>query len=235
LVRAIQLNTLIQKFYRALYLRLFLRGYKKVNLELVEHGLMRNAGAVLHIGGHRGQERFLYDALGVNTIFIEAIPEIFQELQSNLINFHGQKAVLALLGSKDLKNVNFYKTSNDQMSSSIYKIAPSWGIPISETVKLDMVRLDSSFTDKELSPYKHWVIDTQGSELEVLLGAGDLLNVCCSIRIEVSSYESYIGGVFYEDLKLYLEKWGFYPITNLPLGFHEDMIFIKGATLDLLK
>ena len=67
-----------------------------------------------------GSERFMYDWLGKEVIWIEANPKIFNELKKNLMEFKYQKAYKALLHSKKEDNIDFFLSSNDNASSSIY-------------------------------------------------------------------------------------------------------------------
>lgn len=115
------------------------------------------------------------------------------------------------------------------MSPSIFRINPIFGLSIVRTSKLNMVRLDSLFSLEELREYKHWVIDVQGAELEVLKGAGDLLNICNSMRVEVSTFDAYCGSVNFNDLSLFLQTRGFIPLTNFPPKSHGAVIFIRSV------
>lgn len=221
------LISIFKRIWHYLLRKAFFLSHRKIKFSLIEAGLILNSGGVLHIGAHKGQERYLYKKLGAKVVWIEALPEIFTLLKENLTGFENQVATNALLGSENRDNVNFYETSNDSLSASIFKINPIWGLPIVKTTRLKMTRLDLLYSAKDLANYKHWVIDVQGSELEVLLGAGELLNNCNSLRIEVSTFNAYYGGVQFNDLMLYLNGRGFEALTDSPPGAHGDVIFIR--------
>jgi hypothetical protein len=46
-----------------------------------EHSYLRKVRGVIHVGANEGQERDLYAAFGLNVIWIEPIPEVFQVLR----------------------------------------------------------------------------------------------------------------------------------------------------------
>lgn len=195
--------------------------------ELIEKGLIRNAGHVLHIGAHKGQERDIYRALGVKVKWIEVQPNIYEELAKNLIGYPMQEPILALCGSEN-KKVDFFVTSNDGGSSSIFKLLSTWKeISITSKISLQMMRLDTIFKHDDLKNFKHWVIDVQGAELEVLRGAGDLLKDVGSMRIEVSTLEAYEGGVTYYQLNEFMLLNGFKEISRFPKNAHGDTIYIR--------
>jgi hypothetical protein len=77
-----------------------------------------------------------------------------------------------------------------------------------------MVRLDNLLVNVDIKDFTHWVIDVQGAELLVLQGAGDLISYCKSITIEVSSRETYLGGVKHLELKDYLSIFNFCRFGN---------------------
>ena len=60
-------------------------------------------------------------------------------------------------------------------------------------------------------------IDTQGGELDVLLGAGELLNECLAIEAEVMFSPLYIGQPLFSDIDTFLRQHGFtlWRLSNL--------------------
>jgi hypothetical protein len=78
-----------------------------------------------------------------------------------------------------------------------------------------------------LENFDHWVIDVQGAELNVLLGAKKLLKYCFSIQIEVSTREVYINAPKYYDVREFLVKEGFFPLWEPECNSHTDLVFIK--------
>ena len=60
-----------------------------------------------------------------------------------------------------------------------------------------------------LDLYNVLVMDTQGAELLVLKGAGDLLKSFRYIKTEAADFEAYVGCCQVEDLSEYLARFGF--------------------------
>ena len=75
------------------------------------------------------------------------------------------------------------------------------------TVELELARLDSIIPIGTV--IDHLKIDTQGSELDIMKGAGDLLNTTKVIECEVEFVPLYKDQPLFEDVKQYLESYGF--------------------------
>jgi FkbM family methyltransferase len=206
------------------------------NLETRIHSsFVERSGGVLHIGAHKGQEASWYDKHSVSVLWIEALPEVFNILIQSIANFQNQKAMLALLGEVERESVLFHVSSNDAASSSIYEFGSELGferLRMTKTLRLPMVRLDSILSISDAAKYPHWVLDVQGSEMNVLKGSGALLDQCLSIYVEVSTRQVYKGGVLFQELKEFLTNKGFIPLWN-PLNMsHENVIFARVANLE---
>jgi hypothetical protein len=57
----------------------------------------RDIDFILHIGAHLGQERHLYSRFNVPVFWVEALPNIFVELQKNIKIWPNQYAICALI------------------------------------------------------------------------------------------------------------------------------------------
>lgn len=206
----------------------------KVPFESLErriHGtFVERAGGVLHVGAHKGQEAEFYNQHSASVLWIEANPELYESLAEQLANFPNQKAVVALLGDENKESVQFHLSSNNSLSSSIYEFGSELGwenLSMTNTLNLPMVRLDSLLNEREVSNFPHWVLDVQGSELNVIKGSGNLLRQCQSIYTEVSTREVYKGGVLFHELKEFLNNNGFIELWNPLKMSHEDVMFLR--------
>jgi hypothetical protein len=63
--------------------------------------------------------------------------------------------------------------------------------------------------------------------MEALKGAGELLNSCKSMMIEVSRREIYVGGSDYFELTDFLKDNGFIQIWESHKGEHMDVLFLR--------
>ena len=185
---------------------------------------------VLHIGAHTGQEADYYANLDVKVMWIEADPQIYSILLKKLANYPKQKAICALIGSTNKKRVKFKISSNDGLSSSIFNFGNEVYFKNLEMINLkylNMKRLDSCLSKKTILNYPHWVIDVQGAELEVLKGAGKLLDGCYSLQVEVTSRNLYQSGARFNQVHAFLKKHGFINIQKHNMGSHEDLFFLR--------
>jgi FkbM family methyltransferase len=155
-------------------------------IDLANFELISQARGILHIGAHLGLESEAYSVQGKPVIFIEADPGTFQDLQKNIEDKKNQKAHNLLLGDQE-KSVTFFRASNGSQSSSVFSFSSANKFKTVSTIdelELTMCRLDSKFSPEELYEYDHWVIDVQGAELLVLVGAGALIDQCRTLFIE---------------------------------------------------
>lgn len=208
---------------------------EKINFDNLYH-----SKGIIHIGAHRGSERYIYDWLGKKVIWVEANPKIFDDLKINISEFKHQKAFNYILHSSPGNNINFYLSSNDGASSSIYDFSKEYkenrihfnnkvrNIFMKKKIKLTTNSLDNLIKEKniEIKDFDHLVIDVQGSELDVLKGSLNFLKKCKSIYIEVSTENFYQNGSCWHDVKDFLNKNDFKE-TRVPIKNHDDILFLK--------
>ena len=82
------------------------RNTEVIDLNIIE--CLSKSSGVLHIGAHRGSERFIYDWLGKKVLWIEANPIIFVELKKNLREFKFQDCYEGLLYSQNNLLLDFF-------------------------------------------------------------------------------------------------------------------------------
>ena len=193
---------------------------------------MMNSNGVLHIGAHRGSERYFYDFLGKNVIWVEANPFIFKELKKNLMEFKYQSCFKALL--------DFFLASNDNASSSIFDFSENFknnkiyfqnkkrNIEMKNKIKLTTNTLDNLILENNINikSFDHWVVDVQGAELDVLKGSEESLKYCNSMVIEVSTDKFYEKGTLFSEIELHLNNNNFY-VFKKPSRNHEDVLFLR--------
>jgi FkbM family methyltransferase len=208
--------------------------YGKINLETLK--CMNESKGILHLGAHKGTEAEVYNWFGKKVIWIEASPKIFSFLKDNLYFYSDQRAFCALLGDQDNVKKDFYISSNDSASSSIFDFSDlvkkegffGRKIFMKKKISLTMKKLDTILNEENISAeeYDHWEVDVQGAELLVFKGAVNALKSCKSISVEVSKIKYYDGGVLWDELLEWLQKKSFYP-TAVPSENHTEILFIK--------
>lgn len=207
-----------------------LNGIKPYMLEY----FLRQSNGILHIGAHEGQESEFYNSLEKPVIWIEANPMVYINLKTNIKKFSDQTAFNFMLAASDNKDRIFHFTSNNAHSASMFPLASnhSWsGLVNTHSIVLHANRLDTKFDVKDLIYFDFWIIDTQGAELEVLIGAGKTLTECCKyLLVEISQSEFYEGGASYQQVRDFLAKHDFVPLFE-PVHNHEEVLFVNTTKL----
>jgi FkbM family methyltransferase len=198
---------------------------------------LSDVSGVIHVGANVGQERRLYDRLGLQVIWVEPIPAVFKKLQDNIRRFPRQRAFQTLLTDTDGKVFQLKITNNGGASSSILDLAEHRSLwPFVRQVdklQLEGVTLSTLIQREhiELGQYQALVLDTQGSELLVLRGAQDLLKHFRYIKTEAPNFEAYRGCCKVDDLTSYLGAYGFREIRRARfagragVGDYFDIVF----------
>lgn len=188
---------------------------------------------ILHVGASLGQEAQRYSDLGIEKmIFIEAIPDVFLQLKSNISKFPNATALNACVSNEDGKKVKFNIASNEGQSSSFLEFGTHTEqhptVKFIDSIELETVRLDSLLKDIDLTGIDFLVMDLQGAELLALRGMGDLLSKFKYAYLEVNEKELYKGGAMIEDIDFYLGSYGFERKETKMLGFGwGDALFTK--------
>lgn len=199
----------------------------------------KNIQGVVHVGANTGQEAKIYSDQNWKVLWVEPIPEIFEQLQSNIKNYPQQKAIKALITDVDNKEYSFNLANNNGESSSILdmklheKVWPS--VTFENKIQLRSSTLPTLFKDNQLniSNYDFLVMDTQGSELLVLKGAISMLSHFKYIKTEVSDFESYAGGSTVTDMESFLSSLGFHEYSRNKFAGHPqygnyyDIVYIN--------
>ena len=179
--------------------------------------LLDKVTGVIHIGANEGQERFVYAEHDLKVIWFEPLPSAFQKLQQNLIGFPKQKAYQYAVSNADSEYnyLPFYVTDNQGQSSSLrelYKHKDVWpDVHHIDTVRVLGISLNIFFkiftTPNE--QFELLVLDAQGSELDILKGATEILPYIKYAQIEMMDFEAYKGGALAVDIIAFMEKNGF--------------------------
>ena len=186
-----------------------------------EHSYLRKVRGVIHVGASEGQERDLYAAFGLNVIWVEPIPGVFQVLRDNISELQTQRALNYLVADEDGKEYEFHIANNSGSSSilDLSKHKEMWpGITYTSTVTLKGVTLTRICEVEHLDTrqFDALVLDTQGPEYKILTGATKLLANFKFIKVEVPDFDSYKGCCQIGQLSEFMLSQGFREHIRLP-------------------
>ncbi len=209
--------------------------YGKIDINLLQ--AINESSGIMHLGAHRGTEAEIYNWFGKNVVWVEASPEIFEDLEENLFFYKNQKIFKALLSDKDNEIIKFNISNYDGACSSIFEFTEEIKKSIQwrnrnhkmiKCINLKSITLDTLLKNQNITSknYNHWVLDLQGAELLVLKGGEKSLKNCSSLLIEVSTKQFYNNSNLWLEVKEWLNKRGFKNLKE-PEMDEEDILFIR--------
>jgi len=145
---------------------------------------------------------------------------VFVRLSENLRPFPKQHAFQELLTDRDGQSHALYIANNDGASSSILpfgrvqELYPEISYVGEIGVTSKTLPTFLSQQKIEVKDYDALVLDTQGAELLILKGAGDLLRNFRFIQTEAADFESYAGCCRLSEIDSFLLPRGFQKIAN---------------------
>ena len=183
---------------------------------LLPERFLKAGRGVIHVGANKGQERFLYAGYGLKVAWVEPIPDVFRELQSNLTDFPGQTAYNCLIAAEDGKKYQFHISDNEDSSSSSIlepnkELSNHWSKINFQPIELEGISLPTFIrkNDIDLASFDILVLDAQGAELLILEGAREILSRFRYVQCEAVNFEIYSGCCQLQDLDAFLSKQGF--------------------------
>lgn len=193
---------------------------------------------VLHLGANTGQEAPVYARHLVGSVcWVEAIPEVFEELVRNISQYPGQIATLACVGDEEGKEIYFNVSNNESQSSSYLELGhhqvihPS--VHYTRKFKTIMRRLDNICHHGSFK-FGDWFLnaDLQGAELPAFKGMGELLHDFKWVYTEVNKKNTYEGCALVEEVDEYLSKFGFVRIETgqWVADTWTDALYVKSET-----
>ena len=204
---------------------------------------LKHCRGVIHVGANTGQERTLYASYGLNVVWIEPIPDVYDTLVANLRDVAStQRAIRALITDEAGREYDFHVANNDGMSSSILDlhqhrdIWPDVGYVRSIAMRSKTLPAALQEADIDLNQYDALVMDTQGSELLVLQGARPILGNFRFIKSEAANFESYRNCAKASDITEFLRAFGFRQIRRYRVakghagGEYFELLFQRDAS-----
>jgi FkbM family methyltransferase len=199
------------------------------NLIIYNNLFLKESKGVIHVGANLGQERELYAGYGLDVIWIEPIPEIYNELNTLIHSYPRQKAFCYLVTDVDGREYLFHVSNKGGGASSIYDLAGHkelWpDVAYTETIALKSITLPSLMRKEHLDAtgYDVLVLDTQGAELLVLKGATSLLPHIKYVRAEAADFEAYAGCCKLDELDEFFKEHGFRRIAKGSFAQKKDV------------
>jgi FkbM family methyltransferase len=200
--------------------------------------------ALIHIGAHFAEERQLYETKELKVMWIEACPVFSKELKRNLANYDNQDYRIAALSRTSSLKVPFHISNNTEgVSSSFYQFGEDakylW--PQNDLKHIDSLTVLTKTFDQFVEEEQHWfstfnpralLIDVQGAEIDVLVGAQGSLWRFDIIQIEASSAIVYENGNTKDKVVRILKRNGFkLEKSDEMVEGHGDLLFKREKTL----
>jgi len=203
---------------------------------------------VIQGGANDGEEVENFIRMGVDhLIAFEPLTSAFNILQER----YGDKAHCFKLGLHDTNSVGTLQcTAGDGKGSSLFdgvwdhpEVLKNWNqgqAAIVDTEDVELVRFDTwakkmnntKYTDDQgnahlidLSQYDTLQLDTQGNEMEILLGMGKWLKQFKYLCIELSVTPVYKGETPGAEVAAWLKNQGF--TLDSPIYEHNDCFFVR--------
>jgi FkbM family methyltransferase len=173
----------------------------------------------LDIGANCGQTaEHLLRAFPASSVHsFEPIPEALEKLRALAARTRGINVLPFALGSAE--GTAPFNVAEGTVGSSLLKFTEpgafgAWSIPVRE-ITVQVRRLDRVWPELNLARVDLLKTDTQGFDLEVLKGAGELLNpgTVRSILAEVNFLTYYTGQSKAHDILAFLEAKGYRPVA----------------------
>lgn len=182
---------------------------------------------VLHVGAHYGEEDELYTEFGVEPIYVEASPVVFQKLKKKKPHRKMHNIAISNKPGKD----KFFIANNAGFSNSLLEL-DQHKIIYPDCEYICDIEVDCTTIDL-LVEENHYNIDVicldiQGAELMALEGATKTLKNVNIIYIEVALVSLYKNSPILPDLDKFLKKFNFKRVlTTLEENEWGDALYIK--------
>lgn len=182
-----------------------------------------NPCGLIHVGAHGGGEYYHYVGLGIKHLvffepqhyWFEKLIEHQQEVRANSNrSLENDRCVNAALGNFN-GETKMHVASNNGASSSLLLPGTHASqypeITFTQTETVQVMRLDDYWNTDGQSPenFDTIVLDTQGYELQVLLGAIETLPNIDVLQIEVERVELYKTAAHIDEIDVFLAAKGF--------------------------
>jgi len=171
---------------------------------------------VFHIGASTGQEaKDYFDSSVENVVFIEAIPDVYEQLVRHLGQYPRMVAINECIADIDGKEMTFHISNNEAQSSSLleldYHKTDHPDVYFTKDIQVKTKRIDTLLKERKinLDNYNFLNIDLQGAELMALKGIGEELHKVNYAYLEVNKKHEYKDCPLLSDIDSYMDYFGF--------------------------
>lgn len=190
---------------------------------------------VLHLGANQGEEAPIYHQLGIKkVIWVEANPEIFLQLKSNISKYSGQTAFNFCVGDENKETV-LHVANNGGQSSSVLELgthrAQHPNVHYIKDVRVQMTRVDTMMLESSMEGIDFLNADLQGFEFQALKGMGDLIKQIKWAYLEVNKADVYQGCAQIETIDLFMIGHGLTRVETKWVGNWGDALYIRRELL----
>lgn len=199
--------------------------------ERATHMQSRKIDTIIDVGANTGQFATLMRSEGFSgrIVSFEPLSDAFAVLATKCASDQGWECHNLALGASEASatlniSANSHSSSILEATDHAVSLEPSIGYVGAQQVQVR--RLDQVLTRDLLSGRALLKIDTQGYELEVLKGAGDLLGDFEMIRLEAALLPSYVGQPSSDALIGWLHDRGF-GVVAIEQGWTDRAGFVQ--------
>jgi FkbM family methyltransferase len=184
---------------------------------------------LLLIGANDGEELLgsAYDRFR-KVVAVEPNTEVTIRLHTNLKKFQ-ESMLLDVAAGASRYRTNMNVADNNGQSSSLLEpmehLVEAPHVRFEKIVEVPVERLDSLIDYSKCPAF--WIVDVQGFELDALKGAGQLLEKCEVLYVEVNRSQVYKGCTQVEELDAYLELFGIKRAATRWWGGWGDAIYLR--------
>lgn len=189
-----------------------------------------DASGCIHVGAHHAQEHPDYVAAGIKRfVYIEPCAAAFTVLKNKFAAHHHIQLFNYACGEIECEQVMYTGSQNEGQSNSLLKMAKHMqihpGITLPNTELVTVKRLDSLGLAHK--GYQLLVMDCQGFERWVLMGAIETLKQVNYIYTEVNRDNVYDGCTLVGELDLLLHEFDRVETGQWVGGMWSDALYIR--------
>lgn len=200
----------------------------------------RNYSGVLHIGAHLGEEVSQYVGAGIrHALWIEANPQLMNTLYDN-VKFHPIRSqYLNVVLSGNNNDETILKVTNNSEFASVLTMGPfltqNLDLKIVNQIPVLTKRFDRVYrennTDIDMSKFDLVRIATNGTELEVLKGFGNLFEIFPLRTICLSNFDksAYTDASKLEEVDQFLTQLGFVQVLLTPTNTKNELVYTRNS------